>query len=101
MRYYVVSKSEIDGVAPHIIAEVVGDIGAEDPDEALASAFVDERRAIVTREELLEHPTGLEVLKAWEDEDDSAYDEECVASRARPMAIPRRGLRLVKTTRVL
>jgi hypothetical protein len=94
MRYYVLCDSEIDGIEPHIIAEVVRD--RTDPSKAttLAAALADEHRVIVSREELLAHPVGLQALKAWDAEDDSRYD--CVSDAIRTeVARERPGLRLV------
>lgn len=98
LRYYVVCKSEVDGIAPHIIAEFVRHGAESDDYVTLASVLAGERRVIVTREELLDHPIGPKALNAWQSEDDSAYDEECAAVRPRDRT-PRRGLRLVKTGR--
>ena len=95
MRYYVVCKSELDDIAPHIIAEVVRDGTETDKHATLASALMSERRVIVTRAELLDHPLGLQALKAWDEKDDTAYDDEREVLRARQDA-PRRGLRLVR-----
>ena len=96
MRYYVVFKSEFDEIAPHILAEVVRDSTEDDLHATLAAALAGERRVIVTRKELLDHPLGLNALRAWDSEDDSAYDDECAAQRVVRPEIRRRGLRLVK-----
>jgi hypothetical protein len=97
VRYYVVCKSEVDGVAPHIVAEVVRDSADDDRDATLAAALTGERRVIATREELLDHPFGREALQSWEVKDDDAYDDECDALRA-AVVRPLRGLRLVRTS---
>jgi hypothetical protein len=95
VRYYVICKSELHGIAPHIIAEVVRDAGACDAEGTIASALAGERRVIVTRRELLEHPLGLSALQAWDADDDSAYDDECSALRIGREPPRRPGLRLV------
>jgi hypothetical protein len=95
VRYYVVCKSEFDDIAPHIVAEVVRDHTETNKDATLASALAGERRVVVTRAELLDHPLGLQALKAWDSEDDTVYDDEREAMRAR-QDTPRRGLRLVR-----
>jgi hypothetical protein len=99
VRYYVVCRSDLDGIAPHIIAEVVRDSAEEDDEHTtLASALTDERRVIATRPELLAHPLGFTALEAWESDDDSAYDDECAARRAGHEGT-HRGLRLVWAAR--
>ena len=81
MRYYVISRSELDQIAPHIIAEVVRG-QTDDRRETLAAALAGKDHMIVTREQLTAHPLGLEALKAWDDDNDSAYDAECEALKA-------------------
>jgi hypothetical protein len=95
VREYVVCRSDLGGIDPHIIAEVVRDDTAPDTDATLASALAGDRRLIVTRAELLDHPDGVRALEAWDAKDDSAFDNDCLMTRARARG-PRRGLRLVK-----
>lgn len=95
MRDYVVCKSDLGGIQPHIIAEVVRDNTEPDKDATLAAALAGERRLIVTRAELLNHPDGVRALEAWDANDDTAFDNECLTVRATSHR-PRRGLRLVK-----
>ena len=97
MRYYVICQSDLDGIAPHILAEVVGDRHDDETHPILASTLASERRVVVTRDELLGHPFGVEALEAWDAQDDSAHDDECAARRARG-GRPHRGLRLVKNS---
>ncbi len=96
MRYYVVCKSDIDSIAPHIVAEFVRDRSGDDRDATLASALAGEHRVFATRGEILEHALGREALALWDAEDDSVFEDECATRRAGTVT-PLRGLRLVKS----
>jgi hypothetical protein len=96
MRLYVLCFSDHEGIAPHIVAEVVRESVRDDPAMSLASALAGERSLIVTRAELLSEPLGRRALEAWEDQDDSDYRRESEAILAEDSNDPVRGrLRLV------
>ena len=81
MRYYVLTESEHEDVVPHIVAEVVRDRTAG-KNAAMIAALMTERTIVLTREELLAHTIGVLALKAWDSEDDGAYDRDADAKRS-------------------
>jgi hypothetical protein len=76
MRYYVLCYSDFEGIAPHIIAEVVRDGADDDRRTSIASALAGERAVVATRSELLADPVAREALEAWEARNDAEYDRE-------------------------
>jgi hypothetical protein len=77
MRFYVLSPSDVSGIVPHIIAEVVREGGIdEDRLTTLASALSGARSEILTRDELLETAERRTALRAWEARDDTVHDDE-------------------------
>jgi hypothetical protein len=73
MRLYVLCFSDHEGIAPHIIAEVVRESVEDDRATSLASALAGERSLILTRIELLADQLGREALEAWEDRNDGEF----------------------------
>ena len=97
MRYYVLTDSEHDDVVPHIVAEVVRD-RVDGKAAAMICALTTDRTIVLTREELLAHALGVEVLKAWDSGDDGAYDRASNMTRAQGLRtapklrlVPKRG----------
>jgi len=95
MRLYVLCFSDYEGIAPHIIAEVVRENVGEEPATSLASALAGDRSLIVTRAELLSEPMGRAALEAWDDRNDSEYRLESEAILAEDANAAARRLHLV------
>jgi len=94
MRLYVLCFSDHEGIAPHIIAEVVRENAEDDKATSLASALAGDRSLILTRAELLADPLGRLALEAWEDRNDGEFRHESEAILADDTPTIRR-LRLV------
>jgi hypothetical protein len=94
MRLYVLCFSDHEGIAPHIVAEVVREIVEDDRATSLASALAGERSLILTRAELLADHLGRKALEAWEDRNDGEFGRESAAIIADDTSTIRR-LRLV------
>jgi hypothetical protein len=79
VRYYVLERPDpISGSVAYILAEVVKD-QADDGryrDSSAASNVSGGTSRVLTREELLAEPGGVAALRAWEQGDDSTYDQE-------------------------
>lgn len=80
MRYFVVCTSDVPGIEPHVIAEVVRDVSPEDQRElSLASSLAGEHAVIATRQELTNDPQDRAALDAWDARDDGEHDRETEA----------------------
>jgi len=96
LRLYVLCFSDHEGIAPHIIAEVVRENVDDDRATSLASALAGERSLILTRAELLADRHGRAAIEAWEDRNDGEFRHESEAILADDTPTIRR-LRLVTT----
>jgi hypothetical protein len=76
MRLYVLCYSDHSGIEPHIVAEVVHDALDKDLHTTLADSIAGDRAIIMNRAELLAEPAGRAALRAWQQKDDSEFDEE-------------------------
>jgi hypothetical protein len=88
VRYYVLCFSDYDGVAPHVIAEVVRDALDEDRTTTLASALAGVQALVVTRAELLADAVGRRALEEWENSDDTEHDHDTDSIMAAEEAPP-------------
>lgn len=79
MRYYVLEQADpVSGAAPYIVAEVVKDHldDGRFRDSSAASNLAGRTSHVFSREELMAEPGGAAALRAWEQGDDSTYDDE-------------------------
>lgn len=81
--------SEVAGVEPYIVAEVVAESpAAAGRDVSIASALAGARSTIWTRDELMEEAFTRRALSAWDAHDDVQFDRETTAMQAEPSEFP-------------
>jgi hypothetical protein len=92
MRYYVLCTSDVAGILPHIVAEVVHDVadGAGDRGESFAGSIAGARSVIATRQELMDDPDTRRSMEEWEGQNDAQFDLETSALSADDEPIPHR-----------
>jgi hypothetical protein len=99
MRHYVVVASDDPRIKPHIIAEVVRDIGDNggDPRESLAGHLAGPRAKVLTKGEILDLPDGSRMLRDWQNGQDANFHMEAarLARQADDGIVTRTRLRLV------
>lgn len=85
MRYYLLCDGDVHA-PPHIVAEVVHDVGESGADRGISfgSPLVAARSALVTGDELRETRDGRTALDAWDGRDDSVFDTETARLSALP-----------------
>jgi hypothetical protein len=78
VRYYVLCRSDVLGILPYIVAEIVHDAGEADDERgmSLAGTIAGARSTIATRLELMGNADTLAALREWESQDDSEFDRE-------------------------
>jgi hypothetical protein len=88
MRYYVLCRSEVEGILPYIVAEVVHEVLELDDQRAtsLAATIAGPRSTVATRQELMSQADTRAALRDWDGQDDAEFDRETVLlNAAEPM----------------
>ena len=100
MRYYVLVGLTDSVIPPHIIAEVVRDVGEDlsQREESLAGRFAAPGVRILTFEELLAMPDGRAILHAWDTGNDTNFYLEDAWFDREDQGIAKRHLRVVPDT---
>jgi hypothetical protein len=75
MRWYVLKNSQEADIPPHIVAEVVAEIGEDGTSGLRESPVLCDDRSLLSRHELLTTEEGRRALGAWESGEDSAFEE--------------------------
>jgi hypothetical protein len=86
VRYYVLCRSEVLGILPFVVAEVVHEALELDDERAttLAATIAGADSTVATRDELMANADTRAALKDWEDKNDTEFDRETVIRNDAP-----------------